>query len=239
MKPSDIELLKLLAAMLGPILTIGVSAWGIVYQLRKNAERENKTRSLNMRRDVYFDAVEAIAGAVSCITKYADIEKPNNLLETNADKHLGHASRASLIVQLETYRVLTDFLKKAVQAQMEIATHRLHAIALKSRADVLSKIAQSLPPGDPRFTHATSDAQVAVVKVGAAQLELLEHALQLVRGLAPLQAKVVCAMRVELETGVDEKAFLEISENQLNASFDEAEKFLRVIRNKIESASSG
>src|SRR4051794_7350071 len=133
MKPEDLEILKLIGAACAPVLTIGATAWGIIYQMRKNAEQERIARSMEMRRQVYFEAIEAFAAYQFSLMEMASLEKPIDT--TKMEKFLGPTARINLIADIETLEVVSDYFQKVFKAQGVIATKRFGLSMLKTDSE--------------------------------------------------------------------------------------------------------
>ena len=115
--------------LIGSFLTIiGVVLTNIsnTKQLRIQHEHErqlrNKERDLNMRREIYMDAMEAISAGITAISRFSELSETPEALIKSYTSLSAKVSKVTIVGQNETIEALADF-----QLELNAAFLRLGA----------------------------------------------------------------------------------------------------------------
>jgi hypothetical protein len=102
--------------LIGSLLTIiGVVLTNIsnTKRLRLQHEHErqlrNKERDLDMRREIYMDAMEAISAGITAISRYSDLNETPEALMQSYTKLSANVSKVTIVGQNSTIEALANF----------------------------------------------------------------------------------------------------------------------------------
>lgn len=131
--------------VLGVILTNAANTKRLRLQHEHEWKLENKERDLNLRRDIYMAAMEAIATSVATIGRFSNLNIPSDELELTLTNASPAFSRVSIVGQEATIRAVANFSRELTGTFLRLSAKREKLSWLMKRTAVVEqKIAQVL-----------------------------------------------------------------------------------------------
>ena len=178
-----------LLTVLGIVLTNAANTKRLRLQHEHEWKLESKERNLNLRRDVYLAAMEAIATSVATIGRFGNLNIPSDELELILTDKSPAFSRVSIVGQEATIQAVATFSRELTGTFLRLSAKREKLSWLMQRlAGVEQKIAQVLR--EQEHTRAQLDA----CSIAEPRDESAEHAL---RKTLALQQQRLEAWRAE------------------------------------------
>jgi len=146
-----------LLTVLGVILTNAANTKRLRLQHEHEWRLESKERDLNLRRDIYLAAMEAIATSVATIGRFSNLNIPSDDLELILTDKSPAFSRVSIVGQEATIQAVANFSRELTGTFLRLSAKREKLSWLMQRlASVEQKIAQVLQAQE--HTQAQLDA---------------------------------------------------------------------------------
>jgi len=134
-----------LLTVLGVILTNAANTKRLRLQHEHEWRLESKERDLNLRRDIYLAAMEAIATSVATIGRFSNLNIPSDDLELILTDKSPAFSRVSIVGQEATIQAVANFSRELTGTFLRLSAKREKLSWLMQRlASVEQKIAQVL-----------------------------------------------------------------------------------------------
>ncbi len=182
-----------LLTVLGVILTNAANTKRLRLQHEHEWKLESKERDLNLRRDIYMAAMEAIATSVATIGRFGNLNIPSDELElilTNASPAL---SKVSIVGHEATIRAVATFSRELTGTFLRLSAKREKLSWLMQRTAVVEqKIAQVLQ--EQEHTQAQLDA----CRINEPQNESRQDALEKTLALQQQRLETYRAEEMEL-----------------------------------------
>lgn len=184
-----------LLTVLGVVLTNAANTKRLRLQHEHEWKLESKERNLNLRRDVYLAAMEAIATSVATIGRFGNLNIPSDELELVLTDKSPAFSRVSIVGQEATIQAVATFSRELTGTFLRLSAKREKLSWLMQRlAGVEQKIAQVLR--EQEHTRAQLDA----CSIAEPRDESAEHALRKTLALQQQRLEAWRAEEMELTT---------------------------------------
>jgi archaellum component FlaC len=256
--------------LIGSLLTIiGVTLTNIsnTKRLRIQHEHEvalrNKERDLNMRREVYMDAMEAISAGITAISRFSELSETPEALMQSYSSLSSKLGKVTIVGQNETIEALANFQLDVNGAFLRMSAKRekFDAILRHSQAieAEIEKLKERLTQMTTQFTQAKVNQEFDLTQRYQAEIDALQNDLtdlqkqeedignQLmptvanlvqtsmaeVSGLNKLLVPLISLMRTELELPFNSEHFARI----LQKGNDELEAYMASFFNEYEQGS--
>jgi len=257
--------------LIGSLLTIiGVTLTNIsnTKRLRIQHEHEvalrNKERDLNMRREVYMDAMEAISAGITAISRFSELSETPEALMQSYSSLSSKLGKVTIVGQNETIEALANF-------QLEVNGAFLRMSAKRDKFDVILRHSQAIEAEieklkgkltqlTTQFTQTKINQEYDLSQRYQAEIDALQNDLtvlqekeedignQLMRtvanlvqtsmaevsGLNKLLVPLISLMRTELELPFNSEHFARI----LQKGNDELEAYMASFFNEYEQGSN-
>jgi len=123
--------------IVGVVLTNSSNTKRLKLQHEHEVKLRNKERDLNMRREIFMDAMEAISAGITAISRFSELgETPESLMQSYS-KLTSKLGKVTIVGQNETIEALATF-------QLEINGAFLRMSAKREKFDKLLQLAQSI-----------------------------------------------------------------------------------------------
>ncbi len=110
--------------VLGVILTNASNTKRLRLQHEHEQELENKARDLNMRRDIYMEAMEAVSAGLVAVSRFSELNNtPEDLMRTYTDLS-PKIGKVIIVAKNETIKAVTTFNSAMTGAFMRLTTKR-------------------------------------------------------------------------------------------------------------------
>jgi hypothetical protein len=225
-----VKLTQLLPDSIYTLSLTGLGAlWGILIGLNAHERRERINREMQIRRDVYFLAAEAVANAVVHIGKFADVNCSTEQHQALVKNYSAHTSKVHVIGEIKIIQNLAAFNEKYVEALWKLYPLRSELIARKSHIDFLYrkrtdwqnvhdellKQPSQAPSADIQIIEQfQNDIFKEIIKLEAQlQAKILivsKKIIEITQELIPTQIELVLAARDELGFELNEKAYRDL-----------------------------
>lgn len=263
---SEEAIVSAVAGLLGAFIGARAALIASRMQNKHDAAQRERERVMNLRRDVYLEAAEGMAGAPLYLVGFANADVPVDSLAPLLNSKPGWQTKLHAVASLETIEAFgnADALFVSTSFEMLPKRYRVDELARlaaqeqERRSQItqfqgalhtsLQRQAPSLPQ-DQAVTAAeairrgieqansdivASHEREAELRGERAKLitELLEFSVSRLAKHRLLVSKGVAAMRRELDTPLDEAAYLALTEKmnrQFFTAFDPFAKQLRSI----------
>ena len=243
--------------IIGSFLTIiGVVLTNIsnTKRLRLQHEHElkirNKERDLNMRREIFMDAMEAISAGITAISRFSELSETPETLMQSYSKLTSKLGKVTIVGQNETIEALANFQLEINGAFLRMSAKRdkFDALLRKSQAieeevikqkkkldDLEAQLAQAKINHENKFleslqteiAHAQdelsqmkSTEEEIGVQLYQSVANLVQTSMSEVSALNRLLVPLISLMRSELELPFNEEHFAQITEKG-NAALEE------------------
>lgn len=191
--------------LLGAALAFGGTFLATRLQLRHDAHQRERDRKMNLRRDIFLEAADAVAGTTDIFFKFANIDRPLSEPTLSVSKP-GWLNKLYTVASLETVEAFTEASMALGAAAFELLRERLvveransnlervneQVEAARIEQQSLSEIATNLAkqPPSPEVTPKRREAQqrweqslVMFEQLIAQQTKLVDDRLRLQRVL--------------------------------------------------------
>lgn len=200
---------------------------------------DERTRDLNMRREIYLGAFEAIATGMSMVGNFSELEVPYQELMRAFMGKSGAIGKVAMVGREETIQALTGFEQALTRAFIRLSMQRsavdqqyrqVRALnekierSLAEQERLLAAIEREDDASDPKVLSRSLDherqrtealraeaAEIDAVMVPAMR-QLVEASMRTVGELNLLLAPVIRQVRAELGLSFDEAFFVELVE---------------------------
>ena len=258
--------------LIGSLLTIiGVTLTNIsnTKRLRIQHEHEvalrNKERDLNMRREVYMDAMEAISAGITAISRFSELSETPEALMQSYSSLSSKLGKVTIVGQNETIETLANFQLEVNGAFLRMSAKRdkFDGILHYSQATEaeIEKLKGKLTQLTTHFTQAKVNQEYDLSQRYQAEIDALQNDLtdlqnqeedignQLMRTVAnlvqtsmaevsalnKLLVPLISLMRTELELPFNSEHFARI----LEKGNDELEAYMASFFKEYEQALNG
>ena len=120
-------------------------------QLKHDREMQNRDRELSLRKDVYLSAAEAVSAGITTVSRFANLEIPDNrLTDAYIDKSPAIA-KVHVIANKRTAEALTDLLGELGAAYLRLWAKRFPLVVLKNQISLLQQQIDSFSLGRDRM----------------------------------------------------------------------------------------
>ncbi len=126
-----------LFTIIGVVLTNASNTRRLRLQHEHERALESKTRDLNLRRDVYMSAMEAIATGMVAVGRYADFEVPQQTLMQSYTDQSPAISKVTLVGKDETIKAVANFNQELTGTFLRLGVKREQVNALWQRSAAL------------------------------------------------------------------------------------------------------
>jgi hypothetical protein len=255
--------------LIGSLLTIiGVSLTNIsnTKRLRIQHEHEvairNKERDLNMRREVYMDAMEAISAGITAISRFSELSETPEALMQSYSSLSSKLGKVTIVGQNETIEALANFQLEVNGAFLRMSAKRdkfdanlRHSKTIETEIEVakenLNHLTQQLTQAKVNqqqdLTHRfqsevnilqnkLADLQTQEEEIGNQLMHnvtnLVKTSMAEVSALNNLLVPLISLMRTELELPFNSDHFAQI----LQKGNDELEAYMASFFNEFEEA---
>ena len=130
--------------LIGSLLTIiGVVLTNISNTKRLSIQHEherqlrNKERDLNMRREIYMDAMEAISAGITAISRFSELNETPEALMQSYTSLSANVSKVTIVGQNDTIEALANF-------QLELNGAFLRLMSKRDKFDADLKMSESI-----------------------------------------------------------------------------------------------
>jgi len=132
-----------LLTIIGVLLTNSSNTKRLRIQHEFEREIRNKERDLNLRRDVYMDAMEALSAGITAVSRFSDLhETPESLMQSYSDLS-PKVSRVMIIGENETIKELANFSIELNGAFLRLSAKREKFNAIHQQSQVLESRLES------------------------------------------------------------------------------------------------
>jgi hypothetical protein len=119
--------------IIGVVLTNRSNTKRLRLQHEHERDLRNKERDLNMRRQVYMDAMEAISAGITAISRFSDLhESPDSLMQSYSSLS-SKESRVMIVGTNETIQALASFNVELNGAFLRLSSEREKFDAIRKR----------------------------------------------------------------------------------------------------------
>lgn len=126
-----------LFTIIGVVLTNASNTKRLRLQHEHERNLESKTRDLNLRRDVYLSAMEAISAGMVAVGRFADFEvAQQELMQTYTDRSPA-ISKVTIVGKDETIKAVANFNQELTGAFLRLGAKREKVNAMWRRTAVL------------------------------------------------------------------------------------------------------
>jgi len=115
----------LFATLLGVTVAGAISFLNTQKQLRHDAEQRDRDRKMNLRRDVYLEAAEAIGRAQGMLASFSRDDLSLSEIIDIAQENPGALNKAQIVADEETVKALVGFGKFVTRKLVDLLTLRL------------------------------------------------------------------------------------------------------------------
>ncbi len=179
--------------VLGVVLTNAANTRRLRMQHEHEWKLESKERDLNLRRDVYIAAMEAIATSVATVGRFGNLNIPTDELELILTDKSPAFSRVSIVGQEATIQAVATFSRELTGTFLRLSAKREKLGWLMQRSAVVEeKIAQILE--EQEQTQAELDA----CRIAEPRDESTEHVLEKTLTLQQQRLEALRAEEMEL-----------------------------------------
>lgn len=112
-------------AFISTLLSNRNSRWQLRMQLDHSAKQEDRKRSLDLRRDVYLPAAEAIAKAQNAIGRMMDLDEDVTTIRRDMTASLAGLGKIQLVASESTVTALMNFQATLVPTFLEVTWARM------------------------------------------------------------------------------------------------------------------
>lgn len=128
-----------LFTVIGVVLTNSSNTKRLRLQHDHERQLESRERDLNLRREVYLGAMEALSAGMVVIGRFSDLEhKTQNLMQVYLDKSPSIA-RVNLIGEIETIEAVIRFTQELTATFLRLASRREQIYALQKNAATIEE----------------------------------------------------------------------------------------------------
>ncbi len=125
--------------IIGVVLTNRSNTKRLRLQHEHERDLRNKERDLNMRRQVYMDAMESISAGITAISRFSDLhESPDALMQSYSNSS-SKESRVMIVGTNETIQALASFNVELNGAFLRLSSKRENFDAIHQRNQQLEK----------------------------------------------------------------------------------------------------
>jgi hypothetical protein len=146
----------LIGASIGALTALG-AVW---LQNRHDAAQRDRERQMLLRRDVYFEAAEALAGFPQYLVGFANAEVPIKDLAPLLNSKPGWQNKVRVVAELSTISALSDADAVFIDTAFKVMPIRLQIDDIKRRVDALVESRSQLAKYQQSI-HTTLQGQVA------------------------------------------------------------------------------
>ncbi len=201
-------------ALIGVLLGVWNSRRQLRLQFEQQAHEFKLGREMTLRRDVYMEAVVAVARATGSLTELADVTRTSNDLMRQFATDFAAIAKVHVVGAPATIQALMAVTGELGNAQAELNARRIPLLARQQRIDAGCESGEQLGALTRQQTEA--------------RLEIAELAMGWARKVATLIPPAVSAIRKDLDLPVDEEFY--------RPSFERTwENNLRNLRTMIET----
>lgn len=253
--------------LIGSLLTIiGVSLTNIsnTKRLRIQHEHEvairNKERDLNMRREVYMDAMEAISAGITAISRFSELSETPEALMQSYSSLSSKLGKVTIVGQNQTIEALANFQlevngaflrmsakrdkfdanlrqSKTLEAEIEVLKENLNYLTkqlTQAKVNQQQDLVQRFQSEVNVLQDELVDLQIKEEEIGNQLMRTVTNLVQTsmaeVSGLNKLLVPLISLMRTELELPFNSEHFAQI----LQKGNDELEAYMASFFNEIE-----
>jgi hypothetical protein len=208
------------------VLTALIALLGVVYSLRKHSERERENREIQMRREVYLAAAEAIAQADEYVRQFGNTQLSDAEHRSLIKDYAARTAKIHLVGDLRTITCLIEFNRKFFEITAVLALERGLIMKMKSEVEThgmrirefqdASKARlnnNQMPPAD--FQQAIETLRVmdetfrkAVRDLEKQSLAVFRQSFELANQLGKIEIEGVTAMRSDLKFDIDSESYV-------------------------------
>jgi len=123
--------------IIGVVLTNMSNTKRLRIQHEHEVKLRNKERDLNMRREIFMDAMEAISAGITAISRFSELSETPETLMQSYSKLTSKLGKVTIVGQNETIEALANF-------QLEINGAFLRMSAKREKFDRLLQSSQSI-----------------------------------------------------------------------------------------------
>jgi hypothetical protein len=143
MQMNNVDLLRAVpeaiwGVLLGSVLAFGATFVATRLQLRHDAEQRERDREMSLRRDIFLEAADAVAGTTDYFFKFANIDLPLSELTLTVAKP-GWLNKLYTVASLETIEAFSEASLALGAAAFELLRQRFVLEGVKSKLDVVNE----------------------------------------------------------------------------------------------------
>jgi hypothetical protein len=252
-----VNIIKLWPDSLYTLALTGLGALlGILIGLNAHERRERINREMQMRRDVYFQAAEAVANAVAHIGKFGDVycstEKHQELIKD----YSARTAKVLVIGEIKLIHSLEAFHEKYEKAAWKLYPLRHDLMARKTHIDFLYrkrtdwqnirdellKRPSQAPSADIRIIEQFQNDIFKEIKKLESEfqenvLSVNKQIIEIIQELVPTEIELVLATRAELGFNLDEKAYRDLITDSSDRVFKNVQTGFQEMTTKLPVAS--
>ena len=179
-----------LFTIIGVVLTNASNTRRLRLQHEHERALESKSRDLNLRRDVYMAAMEAISTGMVAVGRYADFEVPQQTLMQSYTDQSPAISKVTLVGKDETIKALANFNQELTGTFLRLGARREQVNRLWQRSTALEAEIEQVQQEQERLANLLKEGTTAPTDRQQRQAWREEHEAGRQR-LAALQAEQV------------------------------------------------
>lgn len=199
-------------------------------QLRHDAEQRREERQNALRRDVYLDAMAAMAAYTNLLGQSSDLAVSQGEMAATLREHSGNLAKALLVASPGTLRAALEGQHIFAQEYLKLTLRRTHAINLQNQ---LANTTQALaaPQATPEQAATLLRAHEALrALLPAAQVDLARETVAGVARYWRTATEATIAVRRELGMTTDEAEFRQLVDESLRRTQEDSERFFSALR---------
>ena len=157
--------------IIGVVLTNMSNTKRLRIQHEHEVKLRNKERDLNMRREIFMDAMEAISAGITAISRFSELSETPETLMQSYSKLTSKLGKVTIVGQNETIEALANF-------QLEINGAFLRMSAKREKFDRLLQSSQSIETEIKTLNEKIGELNEKVTRAKLNQENQLNHRFQ-------------------------------------------------------------
>lgn len=157
--------------IIGVVLTNMSNTKRLRIQHEHEVKLRNKERDLNMRREIFMDAMEAISAGITAISRFSELSETPETLMQSYSKLTSKLGKVTIVGQNETIEALANF-------QLEINGAFLRMSAKREKFDRLLQSSQSIETEIKTLNEKIGELNEKVTRAKLNQENQLNHGFQ-------------------------------------------------------------